>query len=82
MDSIYYAEADVAAFLKNATTWLDAQSYVARYSWFGDFSQTGPSNMQGFGYLVNGGGNALSNEGVVFNNYTGGYVPCPGSSGC
>lgn len=82
MDNIYYAEADVATFLKNATTWLDAQPYVHRYSWFGDFAQTGPAYEQGYGYLVNGSGNALSNEGVVWNNYTGGYVACPISSGC
>ena len=51
MDSIYYNETDVGTFLKNATTWLDAQSYVVRYAWFGDFAQSGPSYQQGFGYL-------------------------------
>jgi hypothetical protein len=81
MDSVYYLEADVATFLKNATTWLDAQPYVSRYSWFGDFAQSGPTSQQGFGFLVNASGNALSNEGLVWNNYTGGYVACPSSNG-
>jgi hypothetical protein len=82
MDNVYYVETDVATFLKNATTWLDAQSYVKRYAWFGDFAQTGPSYAQGYGYLVNAQGNGLSNEGGYMEKLYGGYVPCPLSSGC
>jgi len=64
MDSQYYSDADVQIFLKNATTWLDQQTYVHRYTWFGDFT----------GYLLNSNGTALSADGVIWNNYTGGYV--------
>lgn len=64
MDSTVYASSAVAAFLKNATTWLDAQDFVERYAWFGNFP----------GYLLDSNGTGLSDLGRIYNNYTGGYV--------
>ncbi|KAH8808680.1 glycosyl hydrolase catalytic core-domain-containing protein [Xylogone sp. PMI_703] len=45
-----------AAFLQNVLPWLDAQSYVQRYAYFGVFP----------GYLVNDAGNGLSVIGQAY----------------
>ena len=62
-----YNDADVLAFMMNATTFFDQTAYVERVAWFGDFA----------GLLLNANGTGLSADGVVFNNYTGGYVGPP-----
>jgi len=49
-------DAQVASFLTTQLPWLDAQSFVQRYAYFGDFA----------GYLINAAGNALSQAGTVY----------------
>lgn len=49
-------DADIATFLTTNLAWLDSQSFVQRYAYFGDFE----------GYLVNTAGTALSTYGTVY----------------
>lgn len=46
-------------FLKAVLPWLDAQTYVERYAYFGDFQ----------GILINENGTGLSRLGEIYNNY-------------
>ncbi|KAG0650392.1 WSC domain-containing [Hyphodiscus hymeniophilus] len=52
----YGTDAQQVAFLQSVLPWLDAQSYVARYAYFGVFPD----------YLVNTAGTGLSDIGIAF----------------
>lgn len=65
----YYNDTLIQEFLMESISWLDTQSYVERYAWFGDYEATST-----FSGLVNEDGTGLSPEGVLFNNYTAPYV--------
>jgi len=52
----YGTDAQQVAFLQEVLPWLDSQSYVARYAYFGVFE----------GYLVNANGNGLSDIGEAY----------------
>ena len=56
-----YTDAELQAFLREVIPWLDAQDYVHRYAYF----------MDAPGMLVNSAGTAMSETGVLYNNYTG-----------
>ncbi|KAL1305468.1 hypothetical protein AAFC00_002346 [Neodothiora populina] len=55
-----YSDADLLAFLETALPWLDAQDYIEKYAYFMDTT----------GYLLNSAGTAMSDSGVLYNNYT------------
>ncbi len=52
----YGSEDQQIAFLQSVLPWLDSQSYVERYAYFGVFPD----------YLVNDAGNGLSNLGLAY----------------
>jgi hypothetical protein len=52
----YGTDAQQVAFLQTVLPWLDAQSYVARYAYFGVFPD----------YLVNSAGTGLSDIGMAY----------------
>lgn len=52
----YGSEDQQIAFLQQVLPWMDAQSYVARYAYFGVFP----------GYLLNAAGNGLSKLGMAY----------------
>ena len=52
----YGSEDQQIAFLQQVLPWMDAQSYVTRYAYFGAFP----------GYLLNSAGNGLSNLGMAY----------------
>lgn len=52
----YGSEAEQVGFMQKVLPWLDAQSYVQRYSYFGTFP----------GYLINTAGNGLSSLGMAY----------------
>ncbi|OBT38940.1 hypothetical protein VE00_10492 [Pseudogymnoascus sp. WSF 3629] len=52
----YGSEDQQIAFLQQVLPWMDAQSYVVRYAYFGVFP----------GYLLNSAGNGLSNLGIAY----------------
>jgi hypothetical protein len=52
----YGTEAQQIAFLQQVLPWLDSQSYVARYAYFGVFPN----------YLINSAGTGLSNLGMTY----------------
>nr|XP_031857134.1 uncharacterized protein CI109_007487 [Kwoniella shandongensis]KAA5524205.1 hypothetical protein CI109_007487 [Kwoniella shandongensis] len=56
-----YTQDDLRVFLQTALPWLDAQPDVHRYAYF----------MDAPGMLINSAGTALSDSGVLYNNYTG-----------
>lgn len=56
-----YTDAELQVFLKEVIPWLDAQDYVHRYAYF----------MDAPGMLINSAGTAMSETGVLYNNYTG-----------
>lgn len=55
-----YTDAQLQSFLETVMPWLDQQSDIARYAYF----------MDAPGLLINDAGTALSNNGIVYNNYT------------
>ncbi|KIV87281.1 hypothetical protein PV11_02836 [Exophiala sideris] len=63
MDTATYNQADVTAFMENATTWMDQQSWIVRYAWFGNFAGGGTTE-----YLLNSDG---SGRGVLGNTWYG-----------
>lgn len=52
----YGSEDQQVAFLQDVLPWMDAQSYVARYAYFGVFPD----------YLLNSAGDGLSNLGMAY----------------
>jgi hypothetical protein len=54
----YGTDAEQAAFLQTVIPWLDAQSYVARYAYFGIFPN----------YLLDAAGTGLSLAGQAYIN--------------
>jgi hypothetical protein len=54
------SEAAQIAFLEEVMPWMDSQSWIARYAYFGAFED----------YLINGAGTGLSNIGQTFASYT------------
>ena len=52
-------DAQIESFLETAMPWMDSQSYVQRYAYFGAFS----------GYLLNSAANGLSDYGSVYATY-------------
>lgn len=67
MDQPSYPQDVVREFLKNATRWMDAQPWVERYAWFGNFAN-GPSGTE---YLLNVDGSGRSVLGDVYYTYNG-----------
>ena len=61
-----YAETAVQAFVKNTTYYCDQQpsTFIYRYAWFGNYQNN----------LLNSAATALSPRGLLWDNYTGGYV--------
>jgi hypothetical protein len=59
------SEANQIAFLEAAMPWMDSQSWIQRYAYFGVFED----------FLINGAGSGLSNIGKTYASYTG-----PGAS--
>jgi hypothetical protein len=59
MDNTNYQEAAVLQFIRNTTTWCDAQPWIERYAWFGTY----PNN------LINAQSNGLSQRGQPWNGY-------------
>ncbi|GAB7349060.1 hypothetical protein MBLNU459_g8022t1 [Dothideomycetes sp. NU459] len=55
-----YSDADLQAFLKQAMAWMDTQSDVHRYAYFMDTP----------GMLITQDGSAMSDVGILYNNYT------------
>ncbi|KAK7905814.1 hypothetical protein LTR67_000538 [Exophiala xenobiotica] len=67
MDSPNYDQATVVAFMENATRWMDQQSWIERYAWFGNFPSTaGETDM-----LLNADGSARGPLGNVWYSYNG-----------
>lgn len=54
------SEANQIAFLETVMPWMDAQSWIVRYAYFGVFET----------YLINGAGTGLSNIGQTYATYT------------
>jgi hypothetical protein len=48
------------AFLQTVMPWMDQQSWIERYAYFGVFET----------YLINGAGDGLSNVGKTYATYT------------
>ncbi|OAL40422.1 hypothetical protein AYO20_00158 [Fonsecaea nubica] len=72
MDQDFYDQPTTAQFLKNATRFMDAQTWVERYAWFGNF----PGGYTAFGtpttnMLLNVDGSARSVLGDVWYSYNG-----------
>jgi hypothetical protein len=59
------SEANQIAFLEAVMPWMDSQSWIQRYSYFGVFED----------FLINDAGSGLSNIGKTYASYTG-----PGAS--
>jgi hypothetical protein len=59
MDNTNYYEPHVLQFIRNTTTWCDAQPWIERYAWFGNY----PNN------LINAQSTALSPRGELWNSY-------------
>ncbi|EXJ84642.1 hypothetical protein A1O3_05312 [Capronia epimyces CBS 606.96] len=66
MDRSDYPVADVVAFLKAASAWMDLQPWVARYAWFGNFASG-----VGTEFLLNADGSGRSGLGDVWYGYNG-----------
>ena len=64
----YHPEAQVQLFMKQCAAWLDSVSYVERYAWFGDYSDSGD-----YDQLLNADASGLSAEGVIWNNFSAAY---------
>ncbi|KAF2755979.1 hypothetical protein EJ05DRAFT_502453 [Pseudovirgaria hyperparasitica] len=60
-------DAQVQAFMKDVLPWLDAQSYVEKYAFFGAFAQNPSAPFLWQETLVNQAGTALSNTGVIYD---------------
>ncbi|TAQ86806.1 hypothetical protein B7494_g4888 [Chlorociboria aeruginascens] len=54
------SEANQIAWLEEVMPWMDAQSWITRYSYFGVFED----------FLINGAGSGLSNIGKTYASYT------------
>jgi hypothetical protein len=54
------SEANQIAFLEQVMPWMDSQSWIQRYSYFGVFED----------FLINGAGSGLSNIGKTYASYT------------
>jgi hypothetical protein len=72
MDQNFYDQATVAQFLKNATRYLDAQPWVERYAWFGNYAD-GPGQYGGVATdkLLNFDGSGRSVLGDIYYSYNG-----------
>jgi len=67
MDQSYYDAPTTVQFLKNASRFMDAQPWVERYAWFGDYpSSNGATNM-----LLNGDGSGRSALGNAYFSFNG-----------
>ncbi|KIW60489.1 hypothetical protein PV05_00703 [Exophiala xenobiotica] len=67
MDRPDYDQATVVQFMKNATRWMDQQSWIERYAWFGNFnSDSGKTDM-----LLNADGSGRGPLGNVWYSYNG-----------
>lgn len=53
-------DTQIESFLESVMPWMDSQSYVQRYAYFGTFG----------GYLLNSSLTALSDYGSVYASYT------------
>jgi hypothetical protein len=69
MDQPTYDQATVVQFLQNATAWMDAQPWIVRYAWFGNFA-TGTTTE----YLLNGDGSGRGVLGNVWYSYAGAAI--------
>jgi hypothetical protein len=67
MDSPDYDQATVVAFMENATRWMDQQSWIERYAWFGNFPSTGGETDM----LLNADGSGRGPLGNVWYSYNG-----------
>lgn len=67
MDRADYPQQDVVGFMKAAVAWMDAQPWVARYAWFGNFKNTG----SGTEFLLNADGSARGMLGDVWYGFNG-----------
>ncbi|KAF2480507.1 glycosyl hydrolase catalytic core-domain-containing protein [Neohortaea acidophila] len=56
------SDAQIISFLENVMPWLDSQTYVVNYAYFGDFAAGSP-------YLLNQN-DTLTDIGVVYNSYS------------
>lgn len=65
MDRSDYPAGDVVNFLQMAMGWMDAQPWIGRYAWFGNFAD-GPAGTE---YLLNRDGSGRSALGDAWNNY-------------
>lgn len=65
MDRSDYPAGDVVNFLQLAMGWMDAQPWIGRYAWFGNFAD----GAAGTEYLLNRDGSGRSSLGDAWNNY-------------